>query len=198
MIGRGLSHTTNDRTEHCRFASTAGSVCARGRSSHRLLAGAHNRHHRAALPARPIKLTIEDVLPAREAEPAVDDRDGLARSDQAGLEMAVCVAVLPVVFPYPARGELAQHGDYITLNTVVPVFLDHDRRGCALGVDAAEAGPHPALGDDRGHAVGDVVERFAGVGREGDGLLHGGMVGLRDCFMQLGSSVRRMEVGSQA
>ena len=86
-----------------------------------------------------IEFTEKDILPSGQAQLTVDERNCFRWADQAGLEVGVAVAVLLVVQPDTAGNELCKQVDHIGLYRVVPVFLDHDGPGCALGIDAEYA-----------------------------------------------------------
>lgn len=66
----------------------------------------YNRTNNTALLARAIEFTEEDILPGRQAKLSVDDRDRLRWSDQAGFQMSVAVAVLPVMEPHTLGDQL--------------------------------------------------------------------------------------------
>jgi len=97
----------------------------------------------------------------------------LRGADDAGLEVGVAVAVLGVVQPHAARDELAQQVHDVGLHALVPVLLDHDRGGGALGVDVHQPVAHARARGDGPHRVGDVDELLARAGAEPDDLAHG-------------------------
>jgi hypothetical protein len=129
--------------------------------------------HHAPIPARPVELAEEEVLPTRQAELAVDQGDCLGGSDQACLEVRIAVAVLGVMSPHPLRDLLGEEVDDVLLHALVPVLLDHDRRRGALGVDVDDAVADAAARDDGVHFGGDVDQLLAPVRRDVKGAAHG-------------------------
>ena len=70
--------------------------------------------------------------------------------------MGVAVAILLIVQPDARRDQLAQEVHHIQRYAFVPIFLNHDGGGCALGVDVEQAILDAAFFDNGTNPLGDV------------------------------------------
>ncbi len=62
--------------------------------------------------------------------------------------------------------------DDIGSNTRIPVFLDHDRGGCSLGIESDQSLTDAAGLDTGFHFQGDVDQFFPSTGGDGNGVFH--------------------------
>jgi hypothetical protein len=86
--------------------------------------------------------------------------------------VGVAVAVLGIVQPHALWNQLAQKIHHVGLHTLVPVFLDQDRRGRALGVDRHQSVAHTGCLRYRPHLLGDIDQGFRRIGRQMDDVAH--------------------------
>ena len=126
----------------------------------------------ASVLTRSVELTEKNVLPARQAEGARDQRDGLRGTHQPRLEVRIAVAVPSIVQPNALGNELPQEVHHVGLHTRVPIFLDQDRRGRALGVDRHQAVADTGCLGHCPHRLGDVDQGVARVGCQMDDVAH--------------------------
>ena len=62
--------------------------------------------------------------------------------------------------------------DDIGSNTRIPVFLDHDRCGCSLGIESDQSVTDAAGLYTGFHFQGDVNQFFPSTGGDGNGVFH--------------------------
>ena len=62
--------------------------------------------------------------------------------------------------------------DDIGSNTRIPVFLDHDRCGCSLGIEGDQSVTDAAGLDTGFHFQGDVNQFFPSTGGDDNGVFH--------------------------
>jgi hypothetical protein len=72
----------------------------------------------------------------------------------------VSIIILPVVKPDPRRYELPQKLDDVGLDAFVPVFLNHDRSRCALGIQRYETILDTGLANGLSNFTRDIDQLF--------------------------------------
>ena len=124
------------------------------------------------LVSRTVELTEKNILPAGKPEFSTDDRNCFRGTDQTSLEVGVSVPVLLVMQPDSPGNEFLQEMDDIGSNTRIPVFLDHDRCGCSLGIEGDQSVTDAAGLDTGFHFQGNVDQFFPSTGGDGNGVFH--------------------------
>ena len=124
------------------------------------------------LVSRTVELTEKNILPAGKPEFSTDDWNCFRGTDQTSLEVGVSVPVLLLMQPDSSRNEFWKEMDDIGSNTRIPVFLDHDRCGCSLGIEGDQSVTDSAGLDTGFHFQGDVDQFFPSTGGSGNGVFH--------------------------
>ena len=125
-----------------------------------------------SLVSRTVELTEKNILPAGKPKFSTDDRNCFRGTDQTSLEVGVSVPVLLVMQPDSPGNEFLQEMDDIGSNTRIPVFLDHNRCGCSLGIESDQSVTDAAGLDTGFHFQGDVNQFFPSTGGDGNGVFH--------------------------
>ena len=131
-----------------------------------------NRTYHATVLARTIEFTEKNILPTGQPEHALNQRDGFRRAHQPRFQMGIAIPIHGIVHPNTSGDYFLQERHHIGLDALIPVLLNHDRRGCALGIHRDQPIANAAAAYDSLHLQRDVNQDFAFVRTQMNQFLH--------------------------